>query len=459
MDKISRSIIENVPTYSRFLSVDEIDSLVKEIAKMPGVQHRSIGQTVNGESLSLLEIGDSDHTALIMGVPHSDEPLGSLVITYFARWLARHPYEMESLGWRWLFIPILERRGMRLNEMWFNVPDSFAAMAKATFREPTEDQYEWSFPIEYEGYKWTASRPETQLVQKIIKQYQPQLLCGLHHSGFTNAYYYFSRGIPELYPKLRRFATGLRIPLADRSPDVPFGKMLSPGFYKMYGLKDYLEYYSKKDPKVILSLKRGACSDEWYHGTVSEGFSFNCEAPMFLTPKLKDNTPSLISYKPMMHQRYQRKKIRVGYSQKLLEKLQGYAYLADPLLYDMAQKHVANARISLSHEKHVLSTMQDRSVSKAELFENMVIADLFDLFFLGQIWRVTESICMKGEAPKICRLMETVDVELISLAKNIEQQGNFYQVPLRTAVKMQLGSILLIAETLHPLIDSTVATS
>lgn len=454
MDKIVRSIIDNVPSYTRFLSVHEIDGLIKDIKEIPGIKNRVIGNTVNGEDLSLLEIGDSDHTALIIGVPHSDEPLGSLVITYFARWLAQHPHEVKSLGWRWLFIPILERRGMRLNEMWFNVPDSFAAMAKATFREPTEDQYEWSFPIEYEGYQWTVSRPETRLVQKIIKQEQPQLLCGLHHSGFTNGYYYFSQDIPELYPKLRRFATNLRIPLADRAPDVPFGKMFSPGFYQMYGLRDYLEYYSKKDPKVILSLKRGACSDEWYQDTISNGFSFNCEVPMFLTPKLQDNTPSLLSYRAMMQQRYQRKKIRVEYSRKLLDKIQEYSHLADTLFYDMAQKHVANAQISLAHEKHVLSKMEDRPVSKAELFENMVIADLFDLFFLGQIWRVTESICIKGVTPKICRLMEAADVEITSLAKNIEQQGNFYQVPLRTAVKMQLGSLLIIAETLQSMAAS-----
>jgi hypothetical protein len=454
MDKIFRSIIHNVPSYARFLSVREIDALVQEIVEMPGITHHVIGKTVNDEDLSLLEIGDHDPTALIIGVPHSDEPLGSLVTTYFARWLARHPQEVKSLGWRWLFIPVLERRGMRLNEMWFNVPDSLAAMARTSFREPTEDQYEWSFPIEYEGYQWTVSRPETHVVQRVIKQERPQLLCGLHHSGFTNGYYYFSRDIPELYLQLRRFAAGLGIPLADRAPDVPFGRMLSPGFYQMYGLKDYLEYYAKKDPKVILSLKRGACSDEWYQDIVSEGFSFNCEVPMFLTPKLQDKSLSLVSYKDMRQQQYQRKKIRVAYSRKLFDKLQEYAHFADPMLYTMAQKHVANAQMSLAHEKHILSTMEERPVSKAELFENMVIADLFDLFFIGQIWRVSESICIKGEAPKICRLMEAADVEITSLAKGIEQQGNFYQVPLRTAVKMQLGSILIIAEGLRSLTGS-----
>lgn len=156
MDKAFNHLSKDIPTYSRFLTVNEIDNLVNLIIDLPVVTHHIIGKTINNEPLSMLEIGNAEKTALIIGVPHSDEPLGSLVVTFFARWLATHP-DMNCFNWRWLFIPVLERRGMRLNEGWFDMPDSFAAMAKSTFREPTEDQYEWTFPIQYKDYKWTKS--------------------------------------------------------------------------------------------------------------------------------------------------------------------------------------------------------------------------------------------------------------------------------------------------------------
>ena len=70
------------------------------------------------------------------------------------------------------------------------------------------------------------------------------------------------------------------------------------------------------------------------------------------------------------------------------------------------------------------------------------------MFFLGQIWRVAESICVKGGAPKICKIMELSDLEIKSLAKSVQERGAFYQVPIRNSVKMQLGSILIIAEAL-----------
>jgi hypothetical protein len=441
------NVLNDIPSYGRFLTVREIDQLVSSIVELPGIKQKIIGHTVENEPLKMLEIGKGKHTALIIGVPHSDEPLGSLVVTFFARWLAMHP-EFKNFGWRWLFVPILERRGMRLNEGWFHIPDSFAAMAKSTFREPTEDQYEWTFPITYNDYQWTKSRPETLAIKNVLEQEKPSLLCGLHHSGFSNAYYYFSEDIPDVYPSLRKLAAGLRIPLSDYSPDVAFGRMLSPGFYQMYGLKDYLDYYKKNDPLMLPSIKRGACSDEWYQNEIG-GFSFNCEVPMYLTPKLKDKTASAFSFNNILEKRYQRKNARVQYSIKFLKKIKQYGNMADPLLINLAEKHVENAKLSVQHDNRILETIKDKTITKAEEFENEVLNDLFDLFFLGQIWRVAESICIKGGTTKICQLMESSDIEIKALAKSIQELGRFYQVPIRTIVKMQLGSILIISNTLQ----------
>ena len=439
-------IYNDIPTYTRFLTVDEIDDLTDSILKLPNVNLIEIGKTIDEKTLSMIEIGKGDKTALIIGVPHSDEPLGSLVVTFFARWLAAHP-EKEYFGWRWLFIPILERRGMKLNEGWFNMPHSFAAHARSNFREPTEDQYEWTFPIEYNQYTWNRSRPETIAVKKVLEKEKPALMCNLHHSGFYNAYYYLSRDIPEVYPELKKLAKSCMMPLSDMSPDVPFGKMFEPGFYQMYGLRDYIDYYKEKDPDVLTTIKRGACSDEWYHEEIG-GFSFNCEVPLYLSAKLQDKKTSKKSYKKVLLNRYNRKKKRVRYSVRLLNMIKDYSNLADPLLFDGIEKHVENAKLSLDHEKRILEKTEEKTITESEVFDNEVLADIFDLFFLGQIWRVAESICVKGGNPKICNIMNTIDIELKTLAKNTQERGSFYQLPIRNSVKMQLGSILNISEVL-----------
>ena len=446
MEKSYEDIFRDIPTYGRFLKVDEIDNLINSILKFPNVSHKTIGKTIDDEPITMLEMGKGEKTALITGVPHSDEPLGSLVITFLARWLITHP-EKDFFGWRWLFIPILERRGMKLNEGWFNMPYSYADIAKSNFREPTEDQYEWTFPIEYDHYKWFKSRPETLAVKKVLEDEKPDLLCNLHHSGFYNAYYYLSRDLPEVYSGLRKLAKSCRMPLSDSAPDVPFGKMFEPGFYQMYGLKDYIDYYREKDPTLLTTIKRGACSDEWYQQKIG-GFSFNCEVPLYLTAKLQDKKPSTKSKKEMVTERHRRKKSRVKYSIKFINLIKDFADLADPILLDAAEKHLVNAQNSLDHEKRILDKTEDKIVTNSEVFENEVLTDIFDLFFLGQIWRVAESICIKGGNPKICSLMDSADIEIKTLGKNVQERGGFYQLPIRNSVKMQLGSILIIADAL-----------
>jgi adenylate kinase family enzyme len=62
-----------------------------------------------------------------------------------------------------------------------------------------------------------------------------------------------------------------------------------------------IDYYKKKDPVVITTMKRGACSDEWYLNKIG-GFSFNCEVPMYLSSKLQDKTPSNKNYKKVIEE-------------------------------------------------------------------------------------------------------------------------------------------------------------
>jgi hypothetical protein len=44
--------------------------------------------------------------------------------------------------------------------------------------------------------------------------------------------------------------------------------------------------------------------------------------------------------------------------------------------------------------------------------------------------------------------MDTADIQIKNLGKMVQQRGNFYQLPLRSSVKMQLGSILIISDVL-----------
>lgn len=439
-------ILKEVPDYRRFLRVNEIEKLSERLECYPCVKKRTVGKTAENKPLNMLTMGDGEKTALIIGVPHSDEPLGSLVTTYFIDWMAKHPEE-NFFGWKWLIIPVLEQRGMRMNEGWFSNITSIVDTAKSYFREPTENQYEWTFPFEYKDYKWIQSRPESDAIKEILKDEKPDLLCNLHHCGYYDTYFYFSRDLPEAYPRLKELSSSLDLPLSTSSPDVPFGKILHPGFYQMYGLKDYIDYYAKHEPDNLLTMRRGASSDEWYQNAIG-GFSFNCEVPLFSTSMRTDENFSNRKLKNVLQNRRDKIANTIEYCTEVLNVLEPFFKFCDPVLLGSVLKHVANAKLDLENTNSERKTEKNPNATNFEVFENDLMVDVANLLLIGQIRRVTETIDRNIKKISTGHIIERTDKKIVDLAQKIDSRGEFKLIPLQKLVKMQLGSILIVADVL-----------
>jgi hypothetical protein len=439
-------ILREVPDYSRFLRVNEIEDIAGNFRQHPSIEERVIGKTAENTPLKMYMMGSGEKTALIIGVPHSDEPLGSLVTVYFVDWMLKHP-EVDFFGWRWLIIPVLEQRGMRMNEGWFGSWGSLVETAKFYFREPTENQYEWTFPFEYKNYKWVHPRPESTAVKEIIKDEKPDLLCNLHHCGFYNTYFYFSRDLPEAYPRLRRLSDNLGLPLSTSNPDVPFGKVLTPGFYQMYGLRDYIDYYTRHEPENLLTMRRGSTSDEWYQDTIG-GFSFNCEVPLLESSVKRDNEVSDQKLQGLLEKRREKRAATIDYCIDVLTKLEPFFRFSDPVLLGSVLKHVASAKLELELAEAKRQAIENRDATNFEVFENDLMVDVTDLLLLGQVWRVAETIRANQSKTKAGNITARIDRKIRALAKKTNGQGGFAPIPLQKLIKMQLGSILVIADVL-----------
>jgi len=439
-------ILGEVPDYSRFLRVKEIEKLTDDFGQYSSIEERTIGKTAENKPLKMYIAGSGKKTGLIIGVPHSDEPLGSLVTVYFIDWMLKHP-EVDFFGWRWLIIPVLEQRGMRMNEGWFDSWGSLIDTAKYNFREPTENQYEWTFPFEYKNYKWVHARPESNAVKEIIKDEKPDLLCNLHHCGFYDTYFYFSRDLPEAYPRLRELSRNLRLPLSTSNPDVPFGKVLTPGFYQMYGLRDYIDYYTRHEPENLLTMKRGSTSDEWYQDTIG-GFSFNCEVPLLKSSIKKNNEISGHKLRDLLEKRREKRSATINYCLDVLTELEPFFCLSNPVLLGSVLKHVASAKLELESAEAKINAAGNRDATNFEVFENSLMVDVANLLLLGQIWRVAETVRRSQRKSSAKNHILKIDRKIIALAKKINHKGKFVPISLQKIVKMQLGSILIISDVL-----------
>ena len=440
-------ILGDVPSFSRFLRVNEVEALAANFRQHPSVEEKTIGKTAENKPLKMYSMGSGEKTALIIGVPHSDEPLGSLVTVYFVDWMLKHP-DVDFFGWRWLMIPVLEQRGMRMNEGWFGSWGSLVDTAKSYFREPTENQYEWTFPFEYKNHKWVHSRPESDAVKEVIRDEKPDLLCNLHHCGFYDTYFYFSRDLPEAYPRLRELSGSLGLPLSTSNPDVPFGKVLTPGFYQMYGLRDYIDYYARCEPENLLTMRRGSTSDEWYQDTIG-GFSFNCEVPLLESSVKKDDEISGYQLRELLEKRRAKRTATIDYCINVLTKLEPVFCFLDPLLLGSVLKHVASAKLELELAEAKISAAENRGATNFEVFENDLMVDVANLLLLGQVWRVTKTIRVNQSKTKVGNITARIDGKIMALAKKTNCRGRFAPIPLQKLIRMQLGTILIIADVLQ----------
>ena len=275
----------------------------------------------------------------------------------------------------------------------------------------------------------------------------PDLLCNLHHCGFYDTYFYFSRDLPEAYLRLRALSDSLALPLSTSNPDVPFGKVLTSGFYQMYGLKDYIDYYAKCEPESLLTMRRGSTSDEWYQDKIG-GFSFNCEVPLLESSVKKDNAGSVHLLRDLLEKRRAKKTTTIDYCISVLTKLEPVFCFSDPVLLGSVLKHVANAKLELELADAKITAAENRHATNFEVFENDVMGDVADLLLLGQVWRVAEVIRGNKRDTEAKNITSVIDRKILSLAKETTSRGKFIPIPLQKIVRMQLGSILIVADIL-----------
>ena len=90
MDKIFQALLEGIPEYKEFLTVQELDESSRALAREhpESTSLFEMGKTREGRPLLCLKIGSGRRNALMFGCPHPNEPIGTMLLEYFSRCLA-----------------------------------------------------------------------------------------------------------------------------------------------------------------------------------------------------------------------------------------------------------------------------------------------------------------------------------------------------------------------------------
>ncbi|CAF1526914.1 unnamed protein product, partial [Adineta steineri] len=137
------SLMNSVPDYSRFFTVDELINRSRNLAlkRSSLVQYRGIGHSQNGETIPMLTIGNGAKSLLLYACPHPNEPIGTLLIDFLLNALFDHSELLDKYTWH--LIPCVDPDGTRLNEGWFTGPFTISNYARYFYRPRLQEQVEW----------------------------------------------------------------------------------------------------------------------------------------------------------------------------------------------------------------------------------------------------------------------------------------------------------------------------
>lgn len=447
-------ILENVPDYQDFMTVEELDNSSRELAnEFEEIELFNIGKSTSGRHILCLKIGNGKKNALIFAFPHPNEPIGSLTVEFLSRYLAENPDFTEKLGYTWYFIKAIDPDGAVLNEGWFKGKFDPLKYATHFYRPPNHEQIEWTFPIEYKNLDFSNPTPETQGLMKLIDEIKPSFMFSLHNAGFCGVYWYISHEIKELYPELINLVEHEQLPLHRGEPEAPYLKKLHTAIFQMFGVQERYDFFEEngvEEPQEL--IKFGTSSDDYLkRATNGEGFTLVCEMPYFYDKSLEDDSPSgynrreiileLLNFYIEVHE----------YAKTKFELIRKYCDISSRIftsvkdfIDDFGKKLEPEIQYTKTAEKY------EGKATVAQAFDNMVASRYYSSLLMGMLARLCEEIAIAHPESKnkIDNVKRDLDLWIEKTINEILNKTSFEVIPIQKLVKIQVGSALLAIQHL-----------
>jgi hypothetical protein len=427
-------IMSGVPELSEFLTVAELSAGSRDLARrFPKlVTLQTIGTSTEGRPIEMLTIGNGARKALLIGTPHPNEPIGTLTLEFLSRRLCEDDDLREDLDYTFLIIKCADPDGTMLNEGWFKQSFSPLTYALNFYRPPAREQVEWSFPVHYKTLHFTESCPETRAIMAVMETHRPSFLYSLHNAGFCGAYFYVSRPLPGLFPRLRRVVTSQGLAIHRGEPEVPYAKTFEEGIFGMFGAQERYDYLARnlgEDPAPY--IEAGTSSDD-YLKTLTAGYSLVCELPYYYDPVLQDATPAGVTRREAILQGV----FRVDSVYHDVREHFAIVSRGAPRdrLYRSVDDYVKKtAKQIAALKREVESPQYAREATRAEAFDATVCRVFHHMLYLGEVYRLAVARGSEEVARIVRRRLEEICGQIAS-------QSDLRLPPIRALVAAQVGS-------------------
>lgn len=459
MKRLFEDVINRIPDYKVFLTVDEMDENSKKLAEeYPDVVKLfEIGRTRNNHPLYCLKIGNGSNNALMFGCPHPNEPIGAMLLEYFSRELAENKELREELDYTWYIVKSWDADGTKLNENWFKGPFTLYNYARNFFRPAGHQQVDWTFPIDYKNLHFHNPIPETRAMMKLIDDIRPKFIYSLHNAGFGGVYWYITWETPEVYEAMKNAAKKQGVPLNLGEPEAPYCVAFAPAIYQSLGIRqdyDYLEQYGVKNPEE--QIKCGTCSADYAY-ELCNSFTLLTELPYFYDKRINDMSESDMSRKDAVLESLEFSEEADEFIRSTLNST--IEYMNDKNPFKLALEAFTNNKESNEATRKMISENPDynRAATVAEKFDNLLVAKFYKMLSYGLLVRANEfeleNMRKNNEdnPEKKAKLEEAFNKSLSrlkELSDYLEKEIDYEVIPIKKLISIQLECGLLMADYL-----------
>jgi hypothetical protein len=431
-------LLARVPDHREFLTLEELRTSARSlVAEFPGLARlETVGASAEGRPIEMLTVGHGRRRVLLVGVPHPNEPIGTLTIDFLTRLLCEDDALRAKLDVTLHAVTVADPDGYVLNEGWFKGAFSPLRYALNFYRPPHREQVEWSFPVDYRTLQFTTPTPETAAVMRVMERVRPEVFYSLHNAGFCGVYFYVSHARPALFAALHELVRSQGLPLHRGEPEVPYLTTLAPAIYELFGIDDTYEYLARtlgEDPAPI--IEAGTSGDDWLR-RVCDAFSIVCELPYYTAPALDDTNPADVT---------RRDAVRAGTDRALAlhaETTRAFDAIADRVpehrLTRSVRDYLRKTPKRLAAERANAESSPDyaRIATRAEALDATVCTVFYHSLYMGEVHRLATMIAADATA-------EVLHARLAALADEVERASRLRVLPLRELVAVQAGAGLL----------------
>lgn len=454
MDQLYEKLLADIPEYETFLTAEELDASSRKLAEEHPecVELFSIGKSRDGHDLLCLKIGSGKKTALMFGLPHPNEPIGTMMLEYLTKALAESPELRERFGYTLYVVKAWDYDGYLLNEGWVKGPYTITNYSTHFFRPVSSQQVDWTFPIDYKELHFHDVMPEAQAMMGLIEKIRPDFIYSLHNSGFGGVYWYFTKDQDhDLYEELYEAPRRQNIPIHFGEPESPALKVFYPAVFEGGGIEveyDYMEKYGVKN--IAEEIGSGTCSDE-FANKLCGAITFLTEMPYFYDARINDTSVSDMTRGEAIRE-------KIDWERKANEKLKDALNLSmdamdqkNPFLMAIVgsmKESGEEAQLKMIEEDPIYQTQ----ATKAEKFDSVNISKFYRLLGFGMLVRANElELARVKDAEKRAKLEQgkaAAQKIYDELAVSLEQEMHYSVIPIRKLVTIQLECGLKVADYL-----------